>query len=366
MVLAGELIATTIDGKGLSSIKTFRLNRKINQRAFGKAQASEMFVSHALLASVDPFHSEAQGARLPDDSTYPAIPYSATSRNLMTSGANGSAAMVITPLLTKNSITPAVTPTAAGVVDWTSPTYGDVTNFSTINSSYQNFRHVAWGVRIVANSAVSTTAGMLYGCYFPNNYSGRSSPGNLPTSPDQILALPWSFIIPCSELNNGAVIFPSRRLDPSSTRYRSCDYPGGVVAVGDIEMADGWGSWVFILTGASTVNATSLLVEFVSRGEYTPKPSVIFATGTTYPANSREMDKIVNITSEMPTFFNESNSPNFLRSVIGGARKSLSIAGDMMGQIAMSRLIGGAVKLARTTNWVREQARPSLIRYPGY
>jgi hypothetical protein len=181
-----------------------------------------------------------------------------------------------------------------------------------------------------------------------------------------MLTLPWSFVIPASELNNDAKILPARRLDTSTTRYRDIAYPGAVVPLGDVDVSDGWGTWVFILSGSSITDPTSILIEFISRAEIIPKPTAVFATGTPYPANSREMDEIINISTQLPTIMTESDSPGFLSSIVAGAKARASAlaysAGVGMVNM-MGRSVGRFIK-SRPTNWVREEV--PLVRYPGY
>lgn len=335
------------------------------------SQSSE--IPAVVYASIDPFHAEAQGARLPDDSSYPAVPYSATARYVVTSDSvTGSAAIAISSLLQRNAARPTAAPTAAGVVTWTN-NFFDVTNYSLIDSNYVNFRHVAWGVRIVATSAVSATSGQLYGVYLPNTFVNTWFPTGLPTTPDRILALPWSFVVPASELNNGAIICPSRRLDPSTTRYRAVGYPNAVAPLGEVDASDGWGTWVFILTGCGTLNPTSLLFEYVSRGEYTPSPTAIFATGTVYPACTPLMDAVVNITSEMPTTIAESDQPGVMDGIVRNLMGHASNLARRLGAAAGHGFLAGAASTAgryivrsAPSNWVREAVGVPRLRYPGY
>lgn len=314
-------------------------------------------VTPLLVGTVDPFHSDAQGARIPDESTYPSIPYTAVQRFTLTSGVNGSNALGITSGYNQNTVSPSVSVTLDGTVDWsTSPTTTSVLNYTNIVNNFALFRHGCWGVRVVAQSAVSTTSGMLYYAYVPNVISPTSSlPSFWPTTPNQLMQLPWSGVIPASELNNDAMIFPSRRVDTASLRFRIPTYPTSALPSGTIETSDGWGSWVFILVGSSGTT-TSLLFEAVYRSELAPRGTSVLGTGSIYPCNTSEMDRVINTSQRLPTGYPEDESPGVISSFLRGANQRFIADAYSMG--AASAAIGARLVTAGVTNWVRGQMAP--------
>lgn len=261
-----------------------------------------------LVAVVNPFADEASGARLPDADSYPSLPGNYSARNTYTVNANGSLAFRVTP--TPQSVFTAVASAsvdATGLVStWTTGAVKNtITNYTSFVNAFTMFRHVAWGVRIAATSALTNTSGALYVGYYPNNYDGATTDLQQPPStPDQILSLPWSFTVPLVELNEQPIIMTGKRLDPTSQQYTPINYPTASIA--GINTGDGWGSWFFILTGGGNAT-TTLSVEFISRNELIPRGnSVMYGTGMPAPCDSRLFDTSINIQQVAPDYYIDS------------------------------------------------------------
>lgn len=295
---------------------------------------------------------------------FPSIPYNVTHRFVVTTNANGSAAFAVTPSLRNSSISPSVAVTADGTADWTSPTTQSVTHYSSITPLFDLFRHAAWGVRIIATSSVSYTAGTLYCCYVPNLFTNNSGlPQFLPNDPDNIMQLPWSSMYPCTELNAEPIILPAKRVDPGSLRFRNVEWPPAVTPA--IENSDGWGSFVFIVVGASAANPTNFTVEVVYRDEMIPQSNAsVINTGTSYPTNTQIMDRTANIQSVLPLSYVEQDSPSFVSSLITEAESRLRNAWSRnRGTLAKIAVAGAAhVGRAVASNWVSNYSsnRPRL------
>lgn len=188
------------------------------------------------------------------------------------------------------------------------PVLTPITNYSTFNTTFATFRHASWGIRITATSSLTNTSGVLYCGYYPAEYT--SSGGDVtspPVNPDQILALPWSFTVPLVELNEEPIVAVARRLDISTTRYRSLDYPNA--SPSGIEVSDGWGHWFIVVTGGSGVN-TFLTIEYVSRNELIPLGSAtMFGAGMPAPSNMPMLEAATNIQQVMPTYMLDRPEP---------------------------------------------------------
>lgn len=332
-----------------------------------KRSRMSSFIPPYMYAAVDPHDAEAQGARLPDESCYPAIPFTSTLRATLVSNTGGSGAIACSPLWAKATKQPSVAVAPDGTTDWnTSPTYNSVTQYTAITNNFELGRHVGWGVKLVANSAISITSGMIYAAYVPADYTGSNFPVNLPSTPDAIVAMPFSTAFPASMLNEEAVVFTARRLDVSSTRYRDVSYGSQA----GLESSDGWGVWVFILTGASTTTTTSILVELIYRDEFTPKPTSIVGIGQVYPTDSQAMDVLFNTGAKLPVLMREPETPGLLATFVDAARRRGIQFANAAGVAAVNygAMLGGRAVSNLVTNWVREAAggrtRPLLLRNP--
>lgn len=294
------------------------------RRPSGRRAADKLFsMDPYLLAHVDPFHADAAGARVPDDSTYPAVAYTALSRVSITTDVNGNAAVLVTPEPKQVFLAPSAV--AAGpTITWTSPTATSMTNYNSINQNFTLYRHAGWGVRVVNPTSLLNSAGTLYICYVPNFFKNLTTPiQSLPTTPDQILSMPWSTAIPITEINDDSFIFPAKRIDPSTYRFRDITMP--ISNVNQLESSDGWGSFVFCVAGASTTNATTLIVEVVNRMELIPAgTSSLFGTGTTHGPNRQLMDTVTSVSAGLPVAYKDDQPPGFLHSMVAEAVSQIS------------------------------------------
>lgn len=203
----------------------------------------------------------------------------------------------------------------------------------------------------------------MYVAYIPNEYISNSLSTNWPTTPDQFMALPWSMMIPMTELCSEPMIFPAKRIDPGSLRFRNLSGPGVPVT---LEVSDGWGSFVFFLVGGGNA-ATTISIEYVSRTEMTPQPTAsIVSSGTSYPTNTNLMDKVANVQSAMPLGYIDSGDPGFLQGVINEASARFGAMWNGAkynigrGLVAGAATVGGtaAVNFVRALNRLN---RPRLM-----
>jgi len=319
-----------------------------------------------VLATVNPFHTDAAGARIPDDSMFPSVPYNATTRINLTTNANGALAFAVTPAFKQSVFVAApANVSASGVTNWAGGSATTITNYSAVNTSFDLARQVAWGVRIVATSALTNTAGTIYAAYVPNYYKNSILPVDWPTTPDQIVSLPWSDIYPVMELNTEPVIYPAKRIDPGSLRYRSIEYPAS--SPNQIETSDGWGSFVFIISGSNAAT-TSITVEVVYRTEMMPQPTAtLISTGTSYPSNTPLMDTVSNLSSVMPLSYIDNDDPGFMTHLINEATTRMKTMWARSSPYIAQSLVAGAAHVGGqlATNFVRYASRGNARRI-GY
>lgn len=320
------------------------------------------------MAAINPFHPDCAGVRLPDESMFPSIPYNGTARRALTVNASGSLAFAIQPRISATfyEALPANVNSAGTISSWAGGTITSMTNYAPVVAQFDLFRHVAWGVRIIGNSSLTATSGTLYGAYIPNYYANAVTPTEWPTTPDQIIALPWSVMIPVVDLVTEAQIFPAKRVDIGSTRYRNLGYP--TVGPDQMESSDGWGSFIFIVTGGGAA-ASSLQVEVVYRTEMIPQPTAsVISTGSSFPASSAEMDSVSNISSVLPMSYTETSDPGFFEGVVLEAQTRMSNLWSSYGPGLGRQLVAGAFRVggAMATNYVSSLNRRTNTRRVGY
>jgi hypothetical protein len=254
---------------------------------------------------LNPFLPEAQGLKLPDQSSYPTLPFHVKTISSSATGATGSVCYAAYPYGSIALETP-VTFSAGGAAVWNAATdsYASANNWSNYSSSMGLYRTVTGGVKVVITSSLLNTQGRLYVCHVPMD-CGTNSTGsnNAPTTVSAVMNMPFSEEYSLAELCEEELIIPFRRYSDVSEHFRDSTWPvsnstGSGFAE---EMAPGWCAIYIMLVGASTTNVVSYDLEHIIICEGLELATdTILATSPAAPFIPRAMEQIYQVNGNMP------------------------------------------------------------------
>lgn len=281
------------------------------QKVKVKAKKSKISKSNVplplgLQGIINPFSPDALGLKLPDESSYPSLPFHVkTISSSTTQSATGSSALACYPFGSVCFESP-VTFTAAGVATWTPATdsYSSSTNWSNYSSSMGLYRTVVGGVKVDITSALLNTQGRLYVCHVPMDCGLVSTASNYaPTSIGGLMNMPFSEEYSLAELAEEELIIPFRRYSDNSEHYRDSTWPisnstGSGFAE---EMAPGWCAIYLFFVGASLTNPVTYDIEHIIICEGLELANdTILATSPAAPFMPRAMEQIYQVNGNMP------------------------------------------------------------------
>jgi hypothetical protein len=229
---------------------------------------NQVGLSRGLTAILDPFSIDAYGAKLPDQSSYPSLPFTVKSiQSGATSAATGADCSAFIPFGSYYRSNPTGL-SAAGIMTWTPATdgYAPATNWSSYQAAMGLYRTVTGGIKIDVTSSLLNTQGRLYVCHVPMDEQQFAGGANyFPTTVGGIMNMPLSEEYSLAELTEEELIIPFRRFSIQSENYRDSAVPvaAGIEAAAATESTFGWCAIILLFVGASLTNPVSYDVEHI-------------------------------------------------------------------------------------------------------
>lgn len=248
-----------------------RRRKKTAKKATKKKKSVSM--TRFQVATINPFHPDAVGAKLPDANSMPSCPVQMVDTvGMVADGTYGGAAMAFRPFPTGTYIAGA---SIASATSWTwSAAFGSSTDSSRKTSITSNFtlvRPVAHGVRVSSALSPNTVTGFVHVAIFAGNMFNVTT-WDFPTTTAMMSNGTIYKRVPLALLTNKSITIVNRSVDFSNEKY--VDPASDVVAQGtDLSFqTTGWGTIIVFVEGAP-VNSTAVNVEQLTHLECIPLKS---------------------------------------------------------------------------------------------
>jgi len=274
-------------------------------------------ISRFALAQANPFHSDANGAKIPDSNSVPSCAFQLTDTNYVSTSSLGLGVIAFRHTATSSSVNTATTPTAN---TWTwAADFGSSTNNSKLTSVVSNFnviRTVAQGFRITCPKSPNTITGNVHVCIYTPSYFNKTT-WDYPTSIDEMSQQATYKRFPVATLCQKACTVINRSIDFSSEKYfdPSSDCAGNannaasgttpsIIQQGDLVFqTSGWGVIVIAVDGGPGSNSNIIAIETITHMEGVPKTGGL-ATATPAanysPSEIGAVSRAVNDTDAIP------------------------------------------------------------------
>jgi len=251
-----------------------------------------------VLANLDPFNSNSDGAKIPDSNTYPSFPVKIEDEVSMTTDATfGVCARVFRPYAAGMI----VSGVAASANSWAYvAAFGgttDSTRLSTVNSNFTLIRPVAHGIRLYAPTAPTSTTGFVHVCVYAQSL--KNTTWSFPTNISQLNNCMFYQRFPLAMLTQKSVTVVNKFLDSSATRYLD---PSSDVAAQYTDatfQTEGWGGIVVVVEGAPA-STNALVVESIIHAEGLPFVNGLQGSTPAAPYNVQALEEMSRIAGHTP------------------------------------------------------------------
>lgn len=260
-------------------------------------------ISRFALAQANPFHADANGAKIPDSNSVPSCAFQLTDTITLTSHSMGTNAIAFRHTAAGAVVTTASIPSTS---TWTwAADFGGVQDNSKLTSVVSNFnviRTVAQGFRITCPRSPQTITGNCHVCIYTPSFYNKTT-WDLPTSIDQMSQqstykrFPLATICAkaCTVINRSIDFSSEKYFDPSSDCAANANSTASGTTPSIIQQGDlvfqtsGWGVVIIAFDGATTNTSNIIAIESITHMEGVPKTGGL-ATAT--PAASYNPSEI--------------------------------------------------------------------------
>lgn len=273
-----------IDAKQNKDIK--QLQRAVlNQIASGKkppmrstklqrTQKKQKVMHPSVLTRLNPFLSDCNGARSPDDFGYPTGTAVLKAAVGNTTTAQGQDARGFLPYVSRFQYVPGSL--VSGTVNWNAGTVSALPQAAALANLADAYRTVGWGLRITTDSSLTAASGHVWIAHVPISLDVNNPFSNWPNNEAQFAQLPLAEKFSLVELAERPLIVPGRAFDDGIYRFRSnASSSEGASTTNALESTIGWDAIVIFVTGAA-VSSSVLNIEFIQHIEYLHDSSTLY------------------------------------------------------------------------------------------
>lgn len=227
-------------------------------------------VSRFALAQANPFHSEANGAKIPDANSVPSCAFQTTLTNTFNVGATGTNVRAFRHCAKAELVVPTIV--TGTTWTWTAAFGGSTDNgkLATVQSNFRTIRTVAHGIRLTSPQSPNNVVGNVHICVYTPSYYAAST-WDYPSSIDEMSQQPTYKRIPIATLCSRAMTIVNRTVDFSAERY--CDPASDQAAQGDdlTFQTSGWAVIIIAVEGVTASTNNVVNAEVVTHVEGVPK-----------------------------------------------------------------------------------------------
>lgn len=290
--------------------RTTRKKTAKKKTAAKKTQrVSRVRMSKFLLANIDPFNPNCDGAKVPDSNTYPSTAITADDEvALTTDGTHGVAVTAFRPYLQGST----VTGTAGSANSWTwAAAYGGTASngrYTSIAGLSSLYRPVAHGIRLYAPTAPTSTTGFVHVAVYADTMSGTT--WAFPSNVSDMNNCMFYQRYPLAMLTQKSITVVNKFLDQSATRYVNVasDVAGTLT---DLSFhTPGWGTILVAIEGAP-VSTKALVVETITRIEAIPHYSGVGSSTPAAPYNVQSLEGVSRMAGHTPGAFVEGEEQTY-------------------------------------------------------
>lgn len=267
----------------LNELRSTNISRKNKPRMLqGKRkQKTGPTISSCSLARLNPFLSDLNGIRSPDDFGYPSGTAVLRAAVTVSSNSGGYLAQSFHPFLSGYTFIPANV--TGGTVTWSGGSFVSMPQNNAMINLASMMRVVAYGVRVTTESALTAASGHIWIAALPLDIASSSPYYDWPTNEAGFAQMPVSEKFTLVELAERPLIAPGRPLDDGIYRFR--DISAGdettKTSVG-VESSPGWCA-IGIFGSGVPVSAGCINVEFIMHVEFVHDGSTAYGFIDTIP-----------------------------------------------------------------------------------
>lgn len=345
----------TRSGRPTSSTKRRRTTRRAPKPCVCPSDLSPG--ARFALAQIDPFHSLAVGAKIPDSNTIPSIAHSDVDMvNMVTASTIGwFTATAFRPFYRGGTITG--TPTTGGVT-W-GATFASLTDNRTNTGLYSNAveltRPVAHAIRLTSPIAPTSATGFVHIGLAVEQIVGTT--WDFPSNPSEMTKLQFYKRVTLASLTQSPLTVINKWIDDTAFRYSAPTEtitnegagPGGTAAQWQLFQTDhAWATIIVMVEGATgPTTSTILSAEHLLLSEGIPNRKGVLI-GTPAAVNSPGLLSAVNqVQSNSEPFHNEAQQESYISENLGQLVEGAKQAGMSVMQ-AVQPLVDRAAQAGGT------------------
>jgi len=307
------------------------------------------------LAQLDPFHPDAQGAKVPDSNTMPSISNAATDQVSCPAATSG----WLTGFAFRPAYNAAVidaNPVSAGIVSW--PVYNGITVYNRngiaeIRSAFEAIRPVAHAVRLVSPLAPTSTTGFVHiGLSVESMYNSAGSAWQYPTTVSQMTGLAHYKRITLASLTQSPITAINKWIDERAFQYQDPLQQATLTATtgGEVQSPFGmdWCAIVVLVEGAPA-GSVPLSAEHLLLSEGLPQKTGVLIGTQAAPNSPGTMSATSSMSAQQEFTHTEATQDSYINQGLNAFAAGARQQGEQVFNNYALPLLAQAGRLATST-----------------
>lgn len=304
------------------TIKTKTPEKKKKKRERTRKKLGSMTMHPFVIGRANPFLSAVNGVRSPDEFGYPTATALIRFSTTMITGASGYDARLFFPFTAPIVYAPASI-TVGGTITWGGGTSTNAQQQTNLTNLAGAVRTVVAGLRITADSSLTTSSGHIWIAHFPYVVNANTPYNQAPPNEQSFAALPLAEKFSVVELAERPIIVPFRPYDDGVYRFRA---PAAMSDTAEpVESTPGWCTIGIFISGAAS--GVALNIEVIQHLEYIQRADTLYGFVDSLPGvySPQAMVQASQVDAEMPV--------GVLETVVSGVEQTADFVGRMSSAI---------------------------------
>jgi len=296
-----------------------------------------------LMAQIDPFDAQCQGAKIPDSNNMPSVANTSVELVPMSTGATASnlIATAFRPSFRNASVvmttgSPLVNPAAFG---------GGVNrqNSAAYNAAVEVTRTVAHAIRLSSSLAPTTASGFVHiGLSVESIFN--TTTWQFPTTVAQMSGLQYYKRVTLASLTQAPITIINKWIDDTGFRYSHPESDLTTAATNTTFQTDGGWSAIYVLVEGAPINSTVLSAEHILLTEFLPDKNGVLI-GTSAASNSPEVLAAAGeLSTRVEPFHTEAEQEGYIQRGVNAVAQGAALHGEAVFQqvaVPLLQRVGG-------------------------